>query len=149
MTHIPYKGGLAMGDLVGGTLLVLYTAVAGAQQYVKTGKGHRDCSLRREPRIDAAGCANAGGIRRHRPGQRLVGGIAGPAKTPKEIVDGLSKELNVVVNQPETRERLATLGIVPVGNSSEAFGKQIQADLKKYGEVVKTANIKVECDEGG
>ncbi len=49
-----------------------------------------------------------------------------------------------MVNQPETRERLATLGIDPVGNSSEAFGKQIQADLKKYGEVVKTANIKVE-----
>ena len=133
-----------MGDLVGGTLPVLYTAVAGAQQYVKTGKAtaiavsgaSRVSTLPDVPTLEESGVTG------------LVSdswvGLLAPAKTPKEIVDRLSKELNVVVNQPETRERLATLGIDPVGNSSEAFGKQIQADLKKYGEVVKTANIKVE-----
>lgn len=145
MTHIPYKGGgQAMGDLVGGTLPVLYTAVAGAQQYVKSGKAtaiavsgaSRVSTLPDVPTLEESGVTG------------LVSdswvGLLAPARTPKEIVDRLSKELNVVVNQPETRERLATLGIDPVGNSPEAFGKQIQADLKKYGEVVKTANIKVE-----
>jgi len=145
MVHVPYKGGgQAMGDLVGGTLPVLYTAVAGAQQYVKSGKAtaivvsgaNRVPALPDVPTLEESGA----------PG--LVSdswvGLLAPARTPREIVDRLSKELNAVVNQPDTRERLATLGIVPVGNTPEAFGKQIQADLKRYGEVVKTANIKVE-----
>lgn len=145
MVHIPYKGGgQAMGDLVGGTLPVLYTAVAGAQQYVKSGKAtaiavsgaSRVPALPNVPTLEESGVAG------------LVSdswvGLLAPAKTPKEVVDRLSTELNTVVNQPDTRERLATLGIVPVGNSPEAFGKQIVGDLKKYGEVVRNANIKVE-----
>lgn len=145
MVHVPYKGGgQAMGDLVGGTLPVLYTAVAGAQQYVKSGKATAIAvsGANRVPALPDVPTLEESGV----PG--LVSdswvGLLAPARTPKEIVDRLSKELNAVVNQPDTRERLATLGIVPVGNTPEAFGKQIQADLKKYGEVVKTANIKVE-----
>lgn len=45
---------------------------------------------------------------------------------------------------PDTRERLATLGIVPSGNTSEAFASEIQNDLKKYSEIVKTAKIRVQ-----
>ncbi|WP_257993327.1 Bug family tripartite tricarboxylate transporter substrate binding protein [Cupriavidus pauculus] len=145
MMHVPYKGGgQAMGDLVGGTLPVLYTAVAGAQQYVKSGKATAIAvsGASRVPALPEVPTLEESGV----PG--LVSeswvGLLAPAKTPKEIVDRLSRELNAVVNQPDTRERLATLGIVPIGNSPEAFGKQIQADLKRYGEVVKTANIKVE-----
>lgn len=145
MVHVPYKGGgQAMGDLVGGTLPVLYTAVAGAQQYVKSGKATAIAvsGANRVPALPDVPTLEESGV----PG--LVSdswvGLLAPARTPKEIVDRLSKELNAVVNQPDTRERLATLGIVPVGNTPEAFGKQIQTDLKKYGEVVKTANIKVE-----
>lgn len=145
MVHVPYKGGgQAMGDLVGGTLPVLYTAVAGAQQYVKSGKAtaiavsgaSRVPALPDVPTMEESGVAG------------LVSdswvGLLAPAKTPRGIVDRLSKELNTVVNLPDTRERLATLGIVPVGNSPEAFSKQIQTDLTKYGDVVKAANIRVE-----
>ncbi|CAG9166909.1 tripartite tricarboxylate transporter substrate binding protein [Cupriavidus respiraculi] len=145
MVHVPYKGGgQAMGDLVGGTLPLLYTAVAGAQQYVKGGKATAIAvsGASRVPALPDVPTIAESGV----PG--LVSeswvGLLAPANTPKEIVDKLSGELNAVVNLPDTRERLATLGIVPVGNSSEAFGKQIQADLKKYSEVVKTAKIRVE-----
>lgn len=145
MVHIPYKGGgQAMGDLVGGTLPVLYTAVAGAQQYVKSGKATAIAvsGANRVPALPDVPTMNESGA----PG--LVSdswvGLLAPARTPKNIVDKLSAELNAVVNMPDTRERLATLGIVPSGNSSEAFGKQIQSDLKKYSEVVKTASIRVE-----
>lgn len=145
MVHVPYKGGgQAMGDLVGGTLPLLYTAVAGAQQYVKGGKATAIAvsGATRVPALPDVPTLAESGV----PG--LVSeswvGLLAPANTPKEIVDKLSAELNAVVTQPDTRERLATLGIVPSGNSPEAFRKQIQADLKKYSEVVKTAGIRVE-----
>jgi tripartite-type tricarboxylate transporter receptor subunit TctC len=145
MVHVPYKGGgQAMGDLVGGTLPVLYTAVAGAQQYVKSGKATAIAvsGASRVPTLPDVPTLVESGV----PG--LVSdswvGLLAPAKTPKEIVDKLASELNAVVNMPDTRERLATLGIVPSGNSSEGFGKQIQSDLNKYREAVKTAKIRVE-----
>jgi tripartite-type tricarboxylate transporter receptor subunit TctC len=144
MVHVPYKGGgQAMGDLVGGTLPVLYTAVAGAQQYVKSGKATAIAvsGASRLPTLPDVPTLVESGV-------DLVTnswvGLLAPAKTPKEIVDRLAGELNAVVNMPETRERLATFGIVPSGNSSEAFGQQIRADLKKYSEVVKVAKIRVE-----
>jgi tripartite-type tricarboxylate transporter receptor subunit TctC len=145
MVHVPYKGGgQAMGDLVGGTLPVLYTAVAGAQQYVKSGKATAIAvsGASRVPTLPDVPTLVESGV----PG--LVSdswvGLLAPARTPREIVDRLATELNAVVNMPDTRERLATLGIVPSGNSPEAFGKQIQADLNKYSEVVRVAKIRVE-----
>ncbi len=84
MTHIPYKGGgQAMGDLVGGTLPVLLHGRGRRAAIREVRQGHGDCGLRCEPRIDAAGCADAGGIRRHGSGQRLVGGTAGSRQDAK------------------------------------------------------------------
>lgn len=145
MVHVPYKGGgQAMGDLVGGTLPVLFTAVAGAQQYVKNGKANAIAvsAAKRVPSLPDVPTLAESGV----PGfvsDSWVGLLA-PANTPKEIVDKLARELNAVVNMPDTRERLATLGIVPSGNTSEAFASEIQNDLKKYSETVKTAKIRVQ-----
>ncbi|WP_265633911.1 Bug family tripartite tricarboxylate transporter substrate binding protein [Cupriavidus cauae] len=145
MVHVPYKGGgQAMGDLVGGTLPVLFTAVAGAQQYVKNGKATAIAvsAAKRVPSLPDVPTLAESGV----PGfvsDSWVGLLA-PANTPKEIVDKLARELNAVVNMPDTRERLATLGIVPSGNTSEAFASEIQNDLKKYSEIVKTAKIRVQ-----
>ncbi len=145
MVHVPYKGGgQAMGDLVGGTLPVLFTAVAGAQQYVKNGKANAIAvsAAKRVPSLPDVPTLAESGV----PGfvsDSWVGLLA-PANTPKEIVDKLARELNAVVNMPDTRERLATLGIVPSGNTSEAFASEIQNDLKKYSEIVKTAKIRVQ-----
>jgi tripartite-type tricarboxylate transporter receptor subunit TctC len=145
MVHVPYKGGgQAMGDLVGGTLPVLFTAVAGAQQYVKNGKANAIAvsAAKRVPSLPDVPTLAESGV----PGfvsDSWVGLLA-PANTPKEIVDRLARELNAVVNMPDTRERLATLGIVPSGNTSEAFASEIQNDLKKYSEIVKTAKIRVQ-----
>ncbi|KAA0183154.1 tripartite tricarboxylate transporter substrate binding protein [Cupriavidus gilardii] len=145
MVHVPYKGGgQAMGDLVGGTLPVLFTAVAGAQQYVKNGKANAIAvsAAKRVPSLPDVPTLAESGV----PGfvsDSWVGLLA-PANTPKEIVDKLARELNTVVNMPDTRERLATLGIVPSGNTSEAFASEIQNDLKKYSEIVKTAKIRVQ-----
>lgn len=144
MVHVPYKGGgQAMGDLLAGNVPLLYTAVAGAHQYIKTGKANAIAvaSASRVPSLPNVPTLIESGVPLET--SSWVGLLA-PAKTPKPIIDRLQKEVNAVVNQPETRERLLTLGIVPSGNTPADFGQQIQADLKMYSEVVKTAKIRVE-----
>jgi tripartite-type tricarboxylate transporter receptor subunit TctC len=142
--HVPYKGGgQAMTDVVGGNLPMLYTAVAGALPFVQKGlvRAVAVSSAQRLPSLP-----DVPTVAESVPGFESSSwiGILAPAKTPKPIVDRLQRELNAVVNEPDIKERLATLGIAASGNSPAEFGQQVQADLKKYAEIVKTANIKVD-----
>ncbi|SEA91694.1 tripartite tricarboxylate transporter substrate binding protein [Variovorax sp. YR216] len=143
--HVPYKGGgQAMADVVGGSLPMLYTAVAGAYPFVQKGQVNaiavsstqRLASLPKVPTVAESGV----------PGFESSSwiGILAPAKTPQPIVDRLQREIHAVVHTPEVKERLAALGITASGNTSAEFGQQIQSDLKRYAEIVKTANIKVD-----
>jgi tripartite-type tricarboxylate transporter receptor subunit TctC len=64
-----------------------------------------------------------------------------PAKTPPAIVARLQKEVARVVHTPEVRERFATMGLEPVGGSSEDLGRQVARDIEKWTGVAKAANI--------
>lgn len=145
LTHIPYKGGgQAMGDVVGGTLPMLYTAVAGAMPFIKTqqvrpiavSSATRVSSLPDVPTLIEAGIPEF-------EFNSWVGLLA-PARTPRPVVDKLSAALATVVQEPAMRERLQGLGIVAVGNAPAAFGKQIADDLTKNQAVVQKAQIKIE-----
>ena len=143
--HVPYKGGgQAMADVVGGTLPMLYTAVAGAYQFVQRGqvKAIAVSTAKRLPSLPNVPTVAESGV----PGFVVNSwiGILAPAKTPQPIIDRLQKELNAVVHSPETKERLASLGIESSGNTPAEFRAEIETDLKKYADVVKTANIRVD-----
>jgi len=143
--HVPYKGGgQAVIDVVGGQIPLVFTAVASAQQHVKSGKlvgigvssARRSSSLPDVPTFVESGLADF-----------VVDswvGILAPARTPKPIVDRLQREIAEVLKDPEVRSRYATLGIEPVGNTPKQFAAQIRADLARWEKVVKTAGIKVE-----
>ena len=68
-------------------------------------------------------------------------GLAAPAGTPKAIIEKLAAEVAKAVKEPKIAERLAALGVTPSGNSPEAFAKEIAADAKLWGEVVRTAGL--------
>ncbi len=145
LVHVPYKGGgQALGDALGGNIPLVYTAVAGAHQYVKSGKlvaiavssAKRSSSLPDVPTFIESGVAGFD--------VSSWVGILAPAQTPRPIIDRLNRELNAVLASPEIVEKLDTLGIAATPGTPEAFGAQIRADLAKYGKVVKAAGIKAE-----
>ncbi len=145
LVHIPYKGGgQAMTDVLGGTIPLVYTAVAGAHGHVKAGKLHpiavssrqRAKSLPDVPTFIESGVADF-------EVNSWVGLLA-PAKTPKAIIDKLNTELNAVLMDPEIREKLNLLGITATPGSADKFAQDIQDDLTRYGLVVKNAGIKAD-----
>lgn len=68
-------------------------------------------------------------------------GIAAPAATPKAIIDRLASEVAKAVKDPKIAERLAALGVTPSGNTPAEFGKEIAADAKLWGDVVRAAGL--------
>jgi tripartite-type tricarboxylate transporter receptor subunit TctC len=71
-------------------------------------------------------------------------GVFAPKATPPEIVRKLEAELMKIAKQPDVAARLKQIGIEAVGNSADAFTKILAADIVRWGEVAKSANIKIE-----
>ena len=71
-------------------------------------------------------------------------GIVAPKATPAAIVKKLEAEINAVMKLPEVVERWKSLGLYSVESNSEAFGKMIDSEIKRWTEVAKAANIKLD-----
>jgi tripartite-type tricarboxylate transporter receptor subunit TctC len=71
-------------------------------------------------------------------------GIVAPAGTPDPIVRKLQDILIRMVQKPDVRDRFATIGVEPVGSTSEEFAKAIKEDTERWAEVAKRANIEKE-----
>jgi len=71
-------------------------------------------------------------------------GMIGPANMPKDIVQRLNKEIVEILNQKDVIKRMLAEGTVPTPSSPEEFTAYMKSELKKWGDVVKMANIKVE-----
>lgn len=145
MKHVPYKGGgPALIDVLGGHIPLVYTAVAGAQQHVKSGKlkAIAVSSEKRSPSLPDVPTFIESGV----PGFVADSWVAvlAPAKTPRPIIERLQREIAAVLAMPEIRERYATLGIEPSGNTPEQFGAQLRADHARWEKVVKQAQIRLE-----
>ena len=145
LAHVPYKGGgQAMGDVVGGQIPLVFTEVATAQQFVKSGrlKGLGVPAARRSGSLPEVPTFIESGLEGFVVDSWT--GILAPAKTPGEILARLQKEIAAVLGEPDIRSRYATLGIEPVGNTPAQFAEQIRADLARWEKVVRQANIRIE-----
>ncbi|KQP35765.1 tripartite tricarboxylate transporter substrate binding protein [Pseudorhodoferax sp. Leaf274] len=145
LTHIPYKGGgQAMGDVVGGTLPMLYTAVAGALPFVKNQqlRAIAVSSAARVPSMPDVPTLIESGVKDFVFDSWV--GLMAPARTPRPVIDRLNQALQAVLRAPDTRDRLQTMGVIPTPGTPEAFGQQIAADLEKNRAVVQGAQIKIE-----
>ena len=145
LEHVPYKGGgPAVIDVLGGQIPLVFTAIASAQQYVRNGRliGLGVPGARRSGALPDVATFQESGLAGFDVSSWT--GIFAPAKTPPAIVARLQKELNAVLQSPFVKERYATLGIEPVGNTPAEFAAQVRADLARWQEVVKAANVKVE-----
>ena len=67
--------------------------------------------------------------------------IAAPAKTPREIIDRLNREINAVLASAEVKEKLAAQGVTARGSSPDEMRKLLAADVEKWRRVIEQAKI--------
>jgi len=145
LVHVPYKGGgQALIDLLGGNIPLVYTAVAGANQYVKSGrvKAIAVSSAKRSPSLPDVPTFIESGVKDFEIDDWV--GLLAPAKTPRPIVMKLNQALNEILNSPEGKAKLLGMGITPTPGTPEKFGEQIKSDLLRFSPIVKGMQIKSE-----
>jgi tripartite-type tricarboxylate transporter receptor subunit TctC len=71
-------------------------------------------------------------------------GILARAGTPRPIIERLNQETNRILNLPEMKDRLFTIGMDVRGTTPEEFAKRISSETKKWATVIKNARIKPE-----
>lgn len=143
--HVPYKGlAPAVNDLLGGNTQMMFAGISTVIQYVKTGKlvALAIASPKRSPQLPDVPTVAESGI----PGFDVTSwyGIVTRAGTPPAIVHKIQRDMAAALQQEDVRAKLAGLGLEPVGNTPEAFDAMIKSETKKWGDIVRKANIKVE-----
>lgn len=144
MVHIPYKGtGPATIDLLGGQIDAMFDGLPTATQQVRAGKirilavtgQQREASVPDVPTLGEAV-----------PGLSGVAwfGISVPAKTPAAITAHLKENFVRILGTPETKKQLRDLGMTPSGISGPEYIDFIQSEIRKWGQVIRDANVKVQ-----
>jgi tripartite-type tricarboxylate transporter receptor subunit TctC len=71
-------------------------------------------------------------------------GIVAPAGTPNEIIERWHRNIVQMVAMPDVKERLESLGFVPVANTPQEFDQRLKTEMEKWGKVVRDANIRAD-----
>lgn len=144
VTHVPYTGGAMMAPLIGGYVQMGFISVPAAQPHVASGalRAIAITSLKRSPAMPEVPTFDESGYKGFEVDH--MQGLLVPAGTPRRIVERLSREVHLAIEDPEVRKRLLFLGFEPVGNKPDEFAQQIRVQLVKWEKLIKQAGIKVE-----
>ncbi|MEY4711668.1 MAG: hypothetical protein RIS88_1118 [Pseudomonadota bacterium] len=136
LVHIPYRGtALAIPDLASGKLDLLIDSLPSGLPHVKEGRlrALAITSLKRSPLLpDLPPVADTV------PGYESVTwfGLYGPKNMPADLVARVNAGLNLALQDPEVKERLARLGIEPVGGTPAQFAAMASADRAKWKKII-------------
>jgi tripartite-type tricarboxylate transporter receptor subunit TctC len=139
MVHVPNKGmNPALIDLMGGQVQVLFASVPGMMSErserirpIAMAELKRSALLPEMPTMDESGL----------PGFAVGNwaGLLGPAGLDPKIVQKLNSEILAILNTPDVKERIKTLGFDLIASTPEQFGKALLEDVERWSPVAKVA----------
>lgn len=141
---VPYKGmGPALMDLIAGHLDAAFANPAASQDYVRSGRlralavtGEKRYSML--PEVPTVAEAAIPGFE-----ASTWWGILAPAGTPAAVVSEVNGKLAVALTQRDMTDRIAALGADLVGGPPERLAEHLRAEIPKWREVVRAANIRL------
>lgn len=145
IVHIPYKGNAqGLTDLLGGHVSMLFSALPSAMPYLASNRVRPIAitSRNRSPAVPQVPTFLESGVTNFEFSSEF--GLLMPANTPREIITRLNGELAKILRLPDVRERLASQGAEPVGNTPEEYAASIKIDLARWAKVVAAAGIRAD-----
>ena len=145
IVHVPYKGGgPAMQGFLGGQVDSFFATPISSISQIRSGRARaiattgakRDALMSDVPTVAESGY----------PGYEALNwyGYLAPAKTPKEIIDRLARDIGRALADPKVVAALNKTGVEPQAMTPEEFGRYIAREYQTWGKVVKDAKIKAE-----
>ena len=145
VVHVPYKGvPETLIDLMTGRIHYFLSPLVPALPLLKEGKliplavttPRRSAVLPDVPTMAEAAL----------PGYEFQAwfGVFAPARTPRPIVEKLSKEIARIVELPDIRKQMQAQGEEARPSSPEEFSKFVRAEIDKISRIVKQAGVRIE-----
>jgi tripartite-type tricarboxylate transporter receptor subunit TctC len=144
MLHVPYKGSApAMQGLMGEQVTLVFENAVAAIPLVQSGK-LRALAVTSGKRY--SGLPDVPAIAESLPGYEIVSwqAVFAPAGTPQPVVQRLATEIAKIIQEPDIKARLSTLGVEPSGAGPAELAAFQKAEVAKWAQLIKTANIKIE-----
>jgi len=145
LLHVPYKGSAGYtNDLLSGELMVGFLPVHVAQGFVNSGKllALAVGSPKRHP--VAPNVATFVELGYKGIDVEMWYALFYPAKTPKDMVDRLSKETAAVLKMPEIRDLLSKAGLDAESSTPEELTQIVAKDYPRWGRVIKMRGIEAD-----
>ena len=142
-TEVHYRGNaLAINDLIAGHVDVGFQQLVDAAQHLRSGKLRalavpgkvRAADVPDVPTMADAGYPEVDGV--------TFNGIFAPKATPRPVIERLSGVVRAALQKQNAIDQLAALGSQARGSTPEEFGRFLQDETRKWGELVRAANIK-------
>jgi tripartite-type tricarboxylate transporter receptor subunit TctC len=142
IAHVPYRGAqAAMTDVIAGRIESMWDSLPSAAPHLRAGSvralavsgGSRSAAFPEIPTLAEQGFPE------------LVTtnwfGLACPARVPEEIVQRMYREVRRALDTQPVRDRLATIGVEPVGEPPEATQRFVLAEIDRWGAVVRATGV--------
>ena len=145
ISHIPYKGSAAaITAVMANDVQLTFVDAPPAMAQIRAGRLRalavtsraRAAVLPEVPTMIEAGLGQYEVV--------LWTSLFAPAGTPRPVIDAIHAQVVKALQVAEVRERMAALGIDPVGNTPEQLGAILRADLDKWTAVAKSAGVKAQ-----
>jgi len=142
LVHVPYKGGgPAMIDVMAGQIPVMFTSVTQVLPHVRTGKIRMLAvgAAKRSPVLPEIPTVIESGF----PGYEVAvwWGFVAPRGTPGAAQEKLLREINAILQEPDTQRHLANEAAVPQNLAPTEFRRMVHDEVQKWRGVAQTAGI--------
>jgi len=142
MNHIPYKGvGPALVDVLGGQVGLIFANSAPAMPHIQGGRLRAIgiSSAKRSPVAPEIPTVAEAGL----PGFEADAwfGIIAPARTPRPVIDRIVSEVHRFMRTAEVDERVRSLGASVLLSSPEEYGRIIESDIRRWGDLVRALKL--------
>ena len=148
LTHIPYKGSApALNDMLGGTLQSMFGDFLVLLPQIKAGKVRPIAvtSARRHPMLpEVPTIAESGVAGLEKFEASSWQGLFAPAATPRDVVMRLNGEVVKALDSADIKEFFGSQGFIVGGSTPAQFKALIDAEVPKWGGVIKAAGVKVD-----
>ena len=142
IAHIPYKGSApAYNDLFGGQIDAMFDSLPAVLPHAKGGKARvlAVSTAQRVPQLPDVPTVAESGV----AGFDALGwlGIVAPKGLDPAIRESLNADIKTALADESVKTRLTNLGMIILATSTADFGRFIDSELIKWGEVIKTGGI--------
>jgi tripartite-type tricarboxylate transporter receptor subunit TctC len=144
-THVPYKGAVALNDLLAGAQVhFMFATIPSVVEFIRVGRLRalavtsrtRSAAMADVPTVAESGFPDFDASSWF--------GLLGPADLPRDIVVRLQAEVVRALKVPEIRKNLIQQGADPVGSTPEEFAAYIRSETAKWEKVVRASGAKAE-----